>query len=202
MSDIGLARNGVTETTAKSILLGAGTIYKNLAYDVSTKKWNGSPVGATQGGNKISIANELTQIEVDDVLVAVRDLEFKTSQSASLEVNLIELSKESLKMALLMEEDTEASSEDYDVLTMKGALTNDDYLENIAFVGFKTDNLPIVIILENAICTSGLETDAKPKEGAVSKLTFESRGDISDGLDKLPVKIYIAKEPASSGAGG
>lgn len=195
-----LAKNGVTTTTPKSILLGAGTIYKDLIWTPKNGEvagaWTGTILGATQGGNKISIKNSIKPIEIDGAMVSVMGLDMMETQEASIEVNLIELSKESLRIALLAK-DGESEVDGFDLLEMKGTIEPGDYLKNIAFVGFKTDNTPIIIILENAICTSGLEADAKPKEGTVAKVTFESRANPETSIDTLPVKIYVPSGKAN-----
>ncbi|NLH35610.1 MAG: hypothetical protein GX453_06265, partial [Lactococcus chungangensis] len=55
---------------------------------------------------------------------------------------------------------------------------------------------PIIIIMANAICTSGLEIEVKDKSEAVVTLTFDARtpaGDVS--TTSLPVTILFPKEP-------
>ena len=47
-----MGKHTVTSTTPENILLGAGTIHKNLKWE--TNKWTGEIIGATSGGNKVS----------------------------------------------------------------------------------------------------------------------------------------------------
>ena len=44
-------------------------------------------VGATSGGSKFEIIPEVTQVEVDGALVAVAELDVKTGETASMEIN-------------------------------------------------------------------------------------------------------------------
>lgn len=56
-----LKNHGVTASTPKNIMLGAGTVHKNFKFDKENKKWNfaESIIGATSGGNKLSIIPEV-----------------------------------------------------------------------------------------------------------------------------------------------
>ena len=72
--------SGVSANTPKNILLGAGTIFKNFKYDKSSSKWTGSVIGATSGGNKLSIKPTVTNIDVDGVLVDAKGLIQKTAR--------------------------------------------------------------------------------------------------------------------------
>ena len=187
-------KDGVTEETPENILLGAGTIYKNLKYEPS-RGWTGTILAATSGGNKYSITNELQDLDVDGVHVKTKGLTVKQGESAKIEVNCVEISEEIIKKALLADSDS-ATVEGYIEISTRSDIDLDkDYLENIAFVGFTTKNEPIIIILENAICTSGLEGDAKDKDKTVHTLTFECTADLeADDHGTLPVTIYLVKK--------
>ncbi|SEA15914.1 hypothetical protein SAMN04515656_104145 [Eubacterium aggregans] len=191
-----LAKHGVTATTPKSILFGAGVVYKNLK--CTEDVWSGTVLGATSGGSKLSIKNELSSPEIDGVTVKLKGLDSIKSQEVTLEVNLIELNKDTMKLAILGMDGT-SDAAGFDLIEMKGTVETGDYLENIAIVGYKTDNTPITVILENAICTSGMEIATKNNEASVSTLTFEPRADASEAIDKLPVKIYASNASYSTG---
>lgn len=188
-------KTGVSTDTPKNVLFGAGTIHKGLKYDSTSKKWNfeESIIGATSGGSKISIVPEFTDIEVDGVSVLTKGLKRKVGETASMEINLLELTKDIIKTSLIGKEGT---SEDvnFDLIESKADLEEGDYFENIAFVGKRLDGKEVIVIMENALCTSGFESEGKNKEGSVGKYTFECHADLetSDG-DTLPWKIYYPK---------
>ena len=73
----------------------------------------------------------------------------------------------------------------------KARIEEGDYIENFGFVG-KTANgkKDIIVIFEYALCTSGMEIEAKNKEAAVVKLTMECYAENAGDLDTLPVRIY------------
>lgn len=187
-----LAYSGITEKTPGNILLGAGTIYRDLKWDSTAKGWSGTVVGATSGGNKFSIKPTITQIEVDGAWVDVAQLDVKQGGTAELEINFIELSPEIVKLAAIAKEAT-TSPDGYTLLEDKPKIENGDYLTNIAFVGHRMDGKPIVVILDNAICTSGIEVEGKNKDAATSKLTFEARQSITGDLTTIPYHVYFPK---------
>ena len=102
-----------------------------------------------------------------------------------MECNFAELTSEILNMGMIGEAD------DNGIYSPKANIEEGDYVEGFAFVG-KTANgaKEIVVVFENALCTSGLEIETKPKEQAVVKLTMEAYANNDGDLDTLPVKIY------------
>lgn len=198
MSKVG--KTGVSNDTPKNVLFGAGTIHKNLKFTKGTGgagSWNfeESIIGATSGGSKLTITPEFTDVEADGALVLVKGLKVKTGETAKMEINLLELTKEIIKSSLIAKDGTSDDS-DYDLIESKADLAEGDYFENIAFVGKKLDGNNIIVILDNALCTSGLEAEGKNKEGAVGKYTFECHADLDSDLDTLPYHIYYPKVKA------
>ena len=183
--------SGITEKTPGNILLGAGTIHKGLKFDKTTKKWNfmESLIGATSGGNKLDIAPELKTIEVDGALVKVQGLDVKQGETAKMEINLIELTPDIIEAAVIGQEGS-SDLEGYNLIESKSQIEKGDYFENIAFVGKKIDGNPIIAILDNALCTSGLSIEGKNKDAAVGKYTFECYQAITGDLTVLPYHIY------------
>lgn len=192
-------KHGVTENTPKNILFGAGTIHKGLKYTPgsggSGGSWNkeASIVGATSGGSKLSIIPEITNVEVDGVLVKAKGLAAKTGETASMEVNFAEQTKDIIKSATLGYEGTSADATNFDVIESKSDIAEGDYWENIAFWGKTLAGEDIIAILDNVLVTSGFEQEGKNKEGAVGKYTFECYAELTGELDKLPWHIYYPK---------
>ena len=186
-------KTGVSANTPKNILFGAGTIHKGLKY--TTGAWNKdeSIVGATSGGSKLSIVPEVTNIEVDGALVKTKGLAVKTGETATMEINFIELTEDLIKASTLGKTGTSEDTTDYNVIVPKADIEAGDYWENIAFVGKTVEGKNIIAILENALCTSGFEQEGKNKEGSIGKYTFESYAELDSDLDTLPWKIYYPK---------
>jgi hypothetical protein len=192
-----VGKTGVTSDTPKNIMFGAGTIHKGLAFDASKKTWNfaESCIGATSGGSKITIAPEFTDVEADGALVLVKGLKVKTGETAQMEINLLELTADIIKDALIATNGTSADT-NFDLIESKADLAEGDYYDNIAFVGTNLAGKNIIVIMDNALCTSGFEAEGKNKEGAVGKYTFECHADLDSDLDTLPYHIYYPKVTA------
>lgn len=184
--------NGVTENTPKNILFGAGTIHKNLKY--ATNVWNfaESVVGATNGGSKLAIVPELVDIPVDGATVAVKGLKEKVGETATMEVNFAELTEDVLVAATLGAIADTSDVTSHDLIQSKATLDDDDYWENVAFVGKTLKGKDIIAILENPLITSGFTNEGKSKEGSVGAYTFTCHADLNDeDLTKLPWKVYF-----------
>ncbi len=151
-------------------------------------------LGATNGGNKLSIVPEITPIEVDGATVEIKGLNQKTGEKGELTVNLAQHTVESLKRAIVGKE-VDSLIKGYTQIETKSLIELSDYLDNIAYVGTMTDGTEIIAIMENAICSSGLELEGKNKETAVVATTFKSTADFAGGVyDKLPIYIYYPKK--------
>ncbi len=193
MSWTDFAVSGVTQNTPKNIMLGAGTLYKSLVYDAESSKWNGTILGATSGGTKLSIVPEVANIEVDGVTVKAKGLAHKVGETATIETNMVELTKDWLISTTIGQEGTSVDSR-FDVIESSEHITDDNYIENFGYVGFMTDGTPIVVVFDYALCTTGLEAEGKNKEAAVLPATFECYANLAEGkTNKLPYHIYIAK---------
>lgn len=184
--------NGVSAKTPQNILFGAGTIHKGLKYEGSSWNFDASCVGATKGGSSITIEPEFYSVEPDGSTVAIKDFKRKVGEKATLEVNFLELTADLIKSAVVGENGTSTDST-YDVIESKDAIEEGDYWENIAFVGETLDGKNIIVILDNALCTSGLSLEGKNKEEGVGKYTFECHADASESLTTLPYHIYYPK---------
>ena len=190
-----LKKHGLTDTTPSELMFQSATIYKNLKFE--TNDWVGEVLGATSGGSKFSLVEEFADAEVDGALVKVKGLKVKTGEAGTLEVNMTEFKEDVVKMALHLVEDASKTVSGYKAYKTKALVDNEnDYLENIAVVGWLTDGRAIIFILPNAFCTSGVEIEPKDKEQATFALTFEAHADIAGDLDHLPVEIYYPEDKA------
>lgn len=154
-------------------------------------EWNfpQSLIGATSGGNKLTITPEIKQLEIDGALVRVKGLDLKQGETATLEINFAELTPEIIMSSVIGQEGASGIA-DYSVIESKADITDGDYYDNLAFVGKKSDGTPIIVVLDNAICTSGFSIDGKPKDNAVIKVTFECTQELTGDLSILPYHIY------------
>lgn len=196
--------SGITENTPKTIMLGAGTIHKGLTFTAGksggTGEWNfkDSLICATSGGSKLSITPEFYDVPVDGALVKIKGLTAKVGETATLEINPVELTPEVLKMAVIGDSKTSTTATGYDEITSRSVISTGDYISNLGYVGKTIEGKPIIIIFDNALCTSGFELEGKNKEAAVPKFTFECFADLSPEADTLPWHIYYPTPTASN----
>ena len=178
--------------------IGVDSEYTPAVGDFITGAWDDAAenvLGATSGGNKVSIMSELVPIDVDGAIVKVIGLTQKQGETGTLETNLAQHTKESFLRAIIGEEQ-DSLIKGYSQLTTKSLIEASDYLDNIAYVGTFSDGTECVIIMENALCTSGLEMEGKNKETSVVKATFECNAGFEDAHDTLPIYIFVPNKTA------
>lgn len=205
-----IVADGTTETAGKIQLskvnttaysfIGVESGYIPAVGDYVVGAWTDDEdhvLGATNGGNKLSIVPEITPIEVDGATVEIKGLNQKTGETGTLDVNLAQHTVESLKRAIVGKEVTNSLIKGFTQIETKSLIELSDYLDNIAFVGTMTDGTNVIVIMENAICSSGLELDNKNKETSVVATTFKSTADFESGVyDKLPIYIFYPNKEA------
>lgn len=186
--------SGITEKTPKTVMLGAGTIHKGLSFSGDAWNFEESLICATSGGSKLSIKPEFYDIPVDGALVKVKGLTAKVGETATLEINPIELTPEVVGMAVIADSKASETAQGYTELTSRAVINEGDYVQKLAYVGKTIEGKPIIIVFDNALCTSGLELEGKNKEAAIPKFTFECYADLSPEADTLPWHIYYPTE--------
>lgn len=190
-----------TETTIQIGKLNPGVSFIGLASDYTQPAvddivkgtWTDGEenvLGATNGGNKLSIIPEITPIEVDGAVVEIKGLNQKTGEKGTLEVNLAQHTVDSVKRAIVGKV-VDSLIKGYTQIQTKSLIELSDYLDNIAYVGTMTDGTEIIAIMENVICSSGFEINPKNKETAVTTTTFKATADFNSGVfDTLPIYIF------------
>lgn len=186
--------SGITTNTPKTVMLGAGTIHKGLTFTESAWNFEESLICATSGGSKLSIVPEFYDVPVDGALVKVKGLTVKVGETATLEINPIEMKPEILNMAVIGDEKESETATGYKEMTSRAIINEGDYVEKLGYVGKTIEGKHIIIIFDHALCTSGLELEGKNKEAAVPKFTFECFADLTPEADTLPWHIYYPSD--------
>lgn len=186
-----LKTHGITADTINNIMLGAGVFYKNLSY--GAEGWEGTVVGATSGGGTVNIEPEYLDVEVDGATVAVKGLtKQKVGETATIEMNLTELTEGVVVSVLNLTEDATKSNEAYTCYTTKTNIDESDYLENVAFVGTTTNGSNVIVIMPNAVCTSAFSLSGQNKTQATYTIQYQCTATLdSNNLMKLPLEIYF-----------
>lgn len=166
---------GYNIDTSKNYLTNAGAIFANVKYDTATKKWQGIPLGATVGGLKFNIVAELRQPQVDGLLVSAKGNDVFNSMTATIEGSYKEFKQSTISNAAFADATQQG---DYLVLRGRNDIKDSDYYENVGFIGKVTGYVdPLVIIIKNAINTSGLTGETKDKDESSIPFKFEARAD-------------------------
>ena len=201
MRKTAVKRTGYSANTPKHYLINAGAIYKNLEWNAtggegSKGQWEGELLGATAGGNKVTIEQNYRVIEIDGVFTPAVGQKILESQTAKLETNVKELTAENIRLSIngkIADSDGVDAPTGYQVISGKAKLENTDYIKNLGIVGTMsgTDD-PIIIIIDNALCTSGLDFETKDNDEAVISMTFEAHANEGQVDDlSLPCRIYF-----------
>src|SRR5699024_7338461 len=191
-----------TKQTAVRMLLDAGAIYKNWEKD-EEGNWTGEALGATSSGNTFTVEVEQRQPEIDGVKTRIKGVSFVDTHEASIEININELTDENIRRDI-RPADRDKSDASYDKVTGRTEIQDDDYLENIAYVGnLSGRDKPVVIILKNALSAEGFEMASEDNNEAVIPITFNAYADFDDAqAGKTAYEIYFPKENEDSGNGG
>lgn len=191
-----MLNSGVTKGTPNNIAFGAGVYFQGIPYsedDAPTEEAIKAAIfGATQDGGTVTITPEFFTPELDGVRVAVKELQVKVGETATMDTSIAELSADLVKH-LAIGKIRESGDGYYDVITSAANLAAGHFYDGFGYYGHLLDGRPIIIIFKHALCTSGFTTDAKNKTNSVFKGTFACQSDIDYGVEKLPYAIFIRK---------
>ncbi len=192
-----LKKHGITKETLDHMILGAGTIYKDLKYE--NGEWTGTVLGATSGGITFNWEATWLDVEVDGATVLVKGLsKQKVGEEATLEGEMTEITDDILVKAMHLTP-VESDDPNYVRYVSKDSYTasQEDYYDNVAYVGTFSNGKQIIIILPNAICTEALELNTQNATQTTYTVSFACTADLeNDTLDKLDVEIYYPTETA------
>ena len=188
-------KSGITKETPSRIPFGAGVYFQGIAYDEKTapteEAIKAAIIGATQDGGTVTITPEFFHPELDGATVAVKELQVKIGETATMETSIAELTPEVMAKSVIGKI-SETTDKAYDVIT-SASLGAGHFYEGFGYYGHLLDGRPFIIIFKNALCTSGASVEGKNKTNSVFKGTFECQSDIDYGTTKLPYAIFIRK---------
>ena len=188
-------KTGITSGTPAKIAFGAGVFFQGVTYSETAapteEAIKAAIIGATQEGGKLTITPEFFAPELDGALVAVKELQQKVGETATLETSMVELSAEYMAHSVIGEI-KDSTDKNYDVVT-SSELRSGHFYEGFGYYGELLDGRPFICIFKNALCTSGFATESKNKENTKFTGTFECQSDITYGVEKLPYALFLRK---------
>lgn len=187
--------SGFTKETAENLLLDAGAIFVNYnieedTYDSAVEA--GKLLGATSGGNTFEAIPEFRQVEVDGVKGKAKGLSILEFWEVSLTTNMLEFKEDTYKHSLAGVNVTEKVGLEgsYSEIKAKNFIEEEDYLDNITFVGrVLGKDKPVIIQVYNALNMEGLSIENSDSEDIVAELKFEGHYDAAN-LDHPPFAIF------------
>jgi hypothetical protein len=188
-----LKTHGITESTPKNLLLGAGAFYKDLVYAEDTG-WSGTVLGATSGGGQVNLTPEYLDLGIDFIdgaTVSVDGLIFKVADVAEMVVNMTEITEANLTGVLHLQEDTTETVEGYKKFISVKNLGTDAFIDNVAYVGTLTSGEQIIVRFPKAVCKGALALSTTNKEVSTYEVTFSAVAPFEQtDLEHLAYEIY------------
>lgn len=188
-------RNGVSKQTPHNLMIGPGAIYTGFDmkdFDPSDPSTFGRLMGATSGGNTVKLETERFAPPIDGTLGKVKGTSWLIEAVATLETNLLEITKENL-LEKFPEFAINKLDENYDIMSHTGEIAKTEY-NNIAIVGEITGlKHPVIIVLENAQVSDETELELGTGEDeVVLPITFEGYYDPEDAT-RIPLHILYPR---------
>lgn len=182
---------GFTSDTPKKLLLDAGAFLKNYVPGTDTydsAKTAGKIIGATGGGGVFAAIPTFRPIQLDGVKEDTKGLVVIDQWKITLTANLKEISVDALKMALGTGVVVDGPI-GYKKITASSEIVDADYIDNIAWVGrLSGSEVPVIILVKNALNTNGLTITVADKGESVISLTFT--GNYEADEEDPPFEIY------------
>lgn len=188
--------SGFTNKTMEKLLLDAGAFFKN--YEVGTDTFDSAVtanklLGATQGGGAFEAKPEVRTIEVDGIKGKAKGMETVDGWDVSISANILEFDADRIKLGLGIADIDTVSNEDYDIIQARNNISEEDYIENITWVGtLSGSDKPVIIQVYNALNSEGISLNVKDKAEGVIAMKFYGHY-TQDDLNTPPFKIYYPK---------
>lgn len=190
--------NGFTTDTMKKRLLDAGAFFKN--YDLSKtyadNKKAGNLICATQGGGSFGATPSVRQVQVDGLHTYTKGTEEIDDWTVELSLKLLEQDADICKMCLGAADVSDAESPTgYLRVKPRDTFTDDDYIDNVTWVGrWMGSTDPVIIVIYNALNIQGLNWTMEDKKETITELKFTAHFLDPDTNDDVPFDIFYPKK--------
>lgn len=179
-------RNGITKQTADHFLVDAGAVYLNL--DLEDERL----LGATSGGNTFTLEQEFRQPEIDGSPGPLKGTRRIISVNPILQINLIELTKENLMMALAGADSAPLPAEEaatHDSIRRTRNITAADYIKNVALIGTVSgSDEPAIFMIYNGLHDDNLELGSEDQNEGILTLSIKGHFD-PESMEQEPWEI-------------
>lgn len=198
---------GLRAETFDNLQLNAGVVIKDLVYtgtgaptDATTLKTlisgiiagtvtgKGTLLGATRGGGTFTVTRETRTPEIDGMRYGFIGSDFVDSTDAYLSTTLLEVTPNNI--ATLLATGVATTSGDVTTVTMNTAISTEDYLDNVCWIGsVGSSGKLMMIVLKNAINTADFTFTYTDKGEGTLAAEFHARQAAVDDYDEAPFEI-------------
>lgn len=185
--------SGFSNNTAKHLQLDAGAFLKN--YDPAVDTWETVKatkcIGATSGGGNFSAVPTMRGVEIDGVKGNAKGLQNIDTWTVTMTANVKEFTADAMKLALgAADAGTDNAPEGYTRINGRSELKDEDYLDNLTWVGrLSGSGKPVIIVVKNALSTNGLSISFADKSEGLIPITVTGHY-TADDLDTPPFDIF------------
>lgn len=198
---------GLSKMTAKKIMLDVGAFFVN--YDVSKSYAEnvaaGKRTGATQGGGSFAANPETRYISVDGMPENTKGMLEITGWKPTMNIKMLEQDAKNTQLVLGAADAKKETlgTNSYTKISVRDYFEDDDYLENVAVATrMRGTDLPVIIVLRNAVSFGGLSWNFADKSETVTDVTFNGHYAIGDDdeISAPPFDIYIPDDVTQAAA--
>lgn len=199
--------NSLRKETFDNLQLNAGMFVKNLVYsgtgaptDAATLKTlltgikngtvtgKGEILGATRGGGTFTVTREQRDPEVDGMRYKFKGGTFIDSVDAYLSTTVVEVTANNFASLL---GGTVTTSGNMKTIKMETALGEEDYLDNVCWIGDIADGRYVLICLKNAINTADFTLTFSDKSEGTLAVEFHATQDEVNDYDEAPFEVVF-----------
>lgn len=198
--------SGYNGTTPDKLLLDAGVLFKNFIVGTDTyqsAKAAGKCLGATQKGTEFSAKPTYRRMEIDGVHTRTKGDTLIDGWEVYLKTTLVEMTSSTLRRALGAGDIDTQSNPDYDVIKGRDTIYDEDYGENVTWIGnILGESNPIMIQVFNAFHEGGLTFSAEDKNNAGVECQFYGYldDDVYDDPEQEIVPPFAIYRPKTAAA--
>jgi hypothetical protein len=130
-------------------------------------------------------------VEIDGVKGTAKGLQNIDTWTVTMTANVKEFTAEAIKTALgAADAGAENAPEGYTRISGRSELKDEDYLDNLTWVGrLSGSGKPVIIVVKNALSTSGLSVSFADKSEGLIPITVTGHYTAAD-LESPPFDIY------------
>ena len=196
---------GLSANTYQNLQLNAGAFLLNFDYSTYTDaealkagiktalETRENVLGATRGGGSFRVTPETRKIEADGVRYGFKGDTVTDSVDVSMTGTLIEVNADNMTRILTSAD--KVKSGDKTTITMRTNIELTDYIDKICWVGDLSNGGLVLISMDNALNTSGLDFSFSDKSEATLAFEFHAHQANVDDVDKAPFEIvYFDKK--------